>query len=114
MEALNIALWPNHRFKIKQTHLPVSPLVAPTTVSFSRFSPTLFLLFLRTKKNSKRFPSNCRATSLNAKVGPWNSSRTYVLSLSFLSGVMSGWRKVLYDLSTKVRSSSREISEGEI
>jgi hypothetical protein len=59
----------------QSTHLPVSPLVAPTTVRLSGASPSDFCAFLLSKKNSKRFPSSWRATSLNAKVGPWNSSR---------------------------------------
>ena len=52
------------------TYLPVSPLVAPTTVSFSGASFGPLRAFLRSKKNSKRFPNSCKATSLNANVGP--------------------------------------------
>ena len=40
---------------------PVSPDVAPTIVSF-------FFYFF--KNTSKAFPKNCKAISLNAKVGP--------------------------------------------
>ena len=57
-------------YKKAKTHLPVSPLVAPTTVNFSCFSPGTFLAFRRSKKNSNRLPSSCNATSLNANVGP--------------------------------------------
>ena len=56
--------------KGKSTHLPVSPLVAPTTVNFSNFSPGVFRAFLRSKKNSNKFPSSWSATSLKANVGP--------------------------------------------
>ena len=52
------------------THLPVSPLVAPTTVSLSGCSPGDLRAFLLARKNSKRLPRSCSATSLNAKVGP--------------------------------------------
>lgn len=52
------------------THLPVSPLVAPTTVNFSLSSPGPFPSFLLFKKNSNKFPKSCNATSLNANVGP--------------------------------------------
>ena len=76
--------------RVLSTHLPVSPLVAPTTVNFSSFSPGVFRAFLRSKKNSNKFPSSCRATSLKAKVGPWNNSSTNVLSFSFFKGVTSG------------------------
>ena len=92
----------------------MSPLVAPTTVNLSCFSLSAFLIFLLIRKNSKRFPSNCNATSLKAKVGPWNNSRTKVLSFNFFKGVMSGCLNVLYDFSTKARSSDRESSLGEM
>jgi hypothetical protein len=97
-----------------RAYLPVSPLVAPTTVNFSVFSPGAFLAFRRSRKNPNRFPSSCSATSLNANVGPWNSSSTNVFSSSFFSGVISGCRKLLYDFSTRDRSSSREISDGDM
>lgn len=96
------------------TYLPVSPLVAPTTVNLSRCSPSDFFLFLRSRKNSKRFPSNCKATSLKAKVGPWKSSKTYTLSFSFFNGATSGCRNVEYDFATRFRNSAVEISSGEI
>ena len=44
---------------------PVSPLVAPTIVRCWSLSA---------RKRSNTSPSNCSATSLNASVGPWNSS----------------------------------------
>lgn len=96
------------------THLPVSPLVAPTTVSFSGCSPGAFRAFRRSRKNSNKFPNNCKATSLNANVGPWKSSRTYLFSSSFLRGVMSGCRNVWYDFCTSLRRSTSDISSREI
>ena len=98
---------------MKETYLPVSPLVAPTTVNRSLSSPFLpsFLLF---KKNSNKFPNNCNATSLNANVGPWNSSSTKRSSSIFTSGVTSGWRNDEYERSMRSLSSAREISDGEI
>lgn len=87
-------------FKYNYTHLPVSPLVAPTTVNFSGTSPDDFFAFLRFKKNSNRLPKSCNATSLNANVGPWKSSRMNFLSFSLCTGVTSGCLKVLYDFST--------------
>ena len=39
-------------------YLPVSPLVAPSTVSLSFTSPLAFFAFLLAKKNSNRFPSS--------------------------------------------------------
>ena len=46
---------------------PVSPEVAPrTTIFLSVFSAAL----------SNKAANNCIATSLKAKVGPWNNSRT--------------------------------------
>ena len=47
---------------------PVSPLVAPTIVIRSSRSAS-------TCSNSR--PTSCRATSLNASVGPWNSSSSH-------------------------------------
>ena len=98
----------------KVTHLPVSPLVAPTTVNRSLASPGCLPLFRLSRKNSKRFPSSCSATSLKANVGPWKSSSTNKLSFSFFKGVTSGCRKLLYDLSTNTFNSSREISSFDI
>ncbi len=80
---------------------PVSPLVAPITVKCSR-SPLVLPTFLLTRKNSNMFPKNCNATSLNAKVGPWNSSSKWIfLSLSsVIVGVTLGTLKFEYDLCT--------------
>ena len=49
---------------------PVSPLVAPMTVKWWRSLPS-FPSFRFTRKYSNRFPRNCNATSLKAKVGPY-------------------------------------------
>ena len=51
---------------------PVSPEVAPSTASLPLFDPV-------DKKYSKKLPSICNATSLNAKVGPWNNSCNIVV-----------------------------------
>ena len=60
---------------------PVSPEVAPTMVTRSfRFARTV----------SNRRPSSCSATSLNASVGPWNSSITQVLWSSWTRGRHGG------------------------
>ena len=80
----------NWRANILKTHLPVSPLVAPITVNFSFFWFGVLLAFLRSKKNSNRFPKNCKAMSLKAKVGPWNNSSMKVLSSNFFRGTISG------------------------
>lgn len=98
----------------EEAHLPVSPLVAPTTVSFSLSSPSFFFPFLLSKKNSNRFPSSCSATSLKANVGPWNSSSTNNFSLIFFNGVTSGCLNEPYDLSISARSSLGEISSSDI
>ena len=37
--------------------------------------------------------SNCMATSLNASVGPWNSSSSHTSGPSCLSGAVAGWAK---------------------
>ncbi len=96
-------------------HPPVSPLVAPTTVKDSGRSSSDLRAFLLARKNSKRLPRSCNATSLNEKVGPWNSSKMYSVSLSFAKGVMSGCRNVVvYDRLTSARNSSRESSSGEM
>ena len=81
-------------------HLPVSPLVAPTTVKDFGRSPADLLIgaFLLARKTSNRFPKSCSATSLNEKVGPWKSSRMSSVSLSFVKRVMSACRNVVvYD-----------------
>ena len=46
---------------------PVSPEVAPMTARRPPLEPV-------ERKYSKKLPSIWRATSLKAKVGPWNSS----------------------------------------
>ena len=56
---------------------PVSPLVAPTIVTRSLRSP-------RTWSNIR--PTSCSATSLNANVGPWNSSSSQWFVSSWTSG----------------------------
>lgn len=97
--------------RTRRTHLPVSPLVAPTTVSVSLSFPFLpsFLLF---KKYSKRLPKNCKATSLKAKVGPCHNSKTYSLSPVWRRGAISGCRKVEYDREMSSARSCLGISEG--
>ena len=77
----------------RSTHLPVSPLVAPTTVNLS-LSPLPLPAFLLAKQYSNTFPKNCNATSLKANVGPCQSSKTHSLSPTFLNGVVSAWRNV--------------------
>ena len=47
---------------------PVSPLVAPTIMTCSSRSASTW---------SKSRPTSCSATSLNASVGPWNSSSSH-------------------------------------
>ena len=56
---------------------PVSPDVAPSTANRPSFDPV-------DKKYSKKLPSICNATSLNANVGPWNSSCVCVVCIVFL------------------------------
>ena len=54
----------------------------------------------------KTLPRNCNATSLNAKVGPCQSSSTYSLSSTCFSGVVCSCLKVAYDrLMISARSS---------
>ena len=60
---------------------PVSPLVAPTIVTRSPRSPSTL---------SNITPTSCSATSLNASVGPWNSSCTHSWWSSCTSGVIAG------------------------
>jgi hypothetical protein len=84
---LIVVLYRSYQKKVSSTHLSVSPVVAPTTVNFSSFSPGVFRPFLRSRNNSNKFPSSCRATSLKANVGQWNNSSTNVLFFSFLRGV---------------------------
>ena len=64
--------------------LPVSPEVAPRMF----MKPPV-----RASTYSNRLPSSCRATSLKASVGPWNSSRMY-RSPTGRTGVTCGWLKV--------------------
>lgn len=101
---------------MERTHLPVSPLVAPTTVNLSfSFSPfAIFTLFLLSKKNSNKFPRSCKATSLNANVGPCHNSKTNFFSPICLRGVTSGCLNVSYDLSTSLLRSDSEISSWEM
>ena len=61
---------------------PVSPEVAPTMVTRS---PRL----VSTWSNSR--PSSCSATSLKARVGPWNSSSSHRSLSSWRSGVTARW-----------------------
>src|SRR6185437_4924698 len=61
--------------------LPVSPLVAPSTL---RRRPC------RSSTASKRLPRSCIATSLKASVGPFESRRRCRLGSSVWSGVISG------------------------
>lgn len=77
---------------------PVSPEVAPRI--FKRclcLASAVKAAFLRAKKYSNRFPKNCNATSLKAKVGPCQSSRIYSASRVFTRGVISECLKVEYD-----------------
>ena len=63
---------------------PVSPEVAPTMVIRASRSAS-------TRSNSR--PSTCSAMSLNASVGPWNSSWTNSDVSSCTSGTTAGWLK---------------------
>lgn len=96
--------------EVGNAHLPVSPLVAPTIVSLSRGSPSFLAAFLRLRKYSKRLPRNWSATSLNANVGPWKSSRMYSWAESLTSGVWFGWRNVEYEASISDLRSAEGIS----
>ena len=64
---------------------PVSPEVAPTIITRS-------LRAASTWSNSR--PTSCRATSLNASVGPWNSSSSHSSGPIWTSGVVAGCRNV--------------------
>ena len=74
---------------------PVSPEVAPTIV-------TRLPCCESTCSNNR--PTNCRATSLNASVGPWNSSSTKWSSPICTRGTTAGCANVLY-ASTHIASS---------
>ena len=63
---------------------PVSPDVAPTTV-------TRALRAASTR--SMRRATTCMATSLKASVGPWKSSRIHEFGPVCTSGVTAGWPK---------------------
>ncbi|MNN76317.1 hypothetical protein D3C81_1926890 [compost metagenome] len=63
---------------------PVSPEVAPMITTRS---PRLASTW------SSRRPSSCRAKSLKARVGPWNSSSTHSLPFSWRSGATALWSK---------------------
>ena len=78
---------------------PVSPLVAPTIVTRSPRSAS-------TWSNSR--PTSCRATSLNASVGPWNSSSSQWWSPICTSGTTAAWRNVAY-ASSHSRSERRVV-----
>ena len=60
---------------------PVSPLVAPTIVIRRP---------LRASTWSNIRPTNWRATSLNARVGPWNNSSSHWRSSICTSGATAG------------------------
>ena len=67
---------------------PVSPEVAPTIVTCPE---------RRLSSASKSLPRSCRATSLNAKVGPQKSSMSQMSSAgspSGTSGATSEWLKL--------------------
>ena len=64
---------------------PVSPDVAPITTTF-------WLRFFN--KWSSKWPKNCNAKSLNARVGPWNNSKIHSLWPVWTKGAMASWRKV--------------------
>ena len=63
---------------------PVSPEVAPMIVTRSP---------RRSISRSNSGPTSCRATSLNARVGPWKSSSSQRPAPRSRRGVMSGWSK---------------------
>lgn len=63
--------------------------------------PCLNLILIPPNKEElKEISQSCNATSLNAKVGPWDSSSKWILlSLSSVTvGVTLGTLKVEYDL----------------
>jgi hypothetical protein len=64
---------------------PVSPEVATTIVARSD---------RRASSASNILPTSCSATSLNASVGPWNSSSTWSPGSTSTSGSTSGASKV--------------------
>ena len=66
---------------------PVSPLVAPTMVRRSSRSASTW---------SNSSPTNCKATSLNANVGPWNSSASHWRWSICTSGTTAAWRNDAY------------------
>ena len=73
---------PGTFLKPSNAALPVSPLVA-AKMSISSWLPvTSQLRFIK-------YGNTCNAISLNAHVGPWNSSKTYKFSLIFTSGAGS-------------------------
>src|SRR4051794_4412793 len=74
----------------------VSPLVAPTSVTCSPRAPSTW---------SKSRPTSCRATSLNASVGPWKSSANHWRWSIWTSGTTAGWRNVAY-ASSHIRARS--------
>ncbi len=75
-----------HAFTPSMAAEPVSPLVAPTMVTrWPRSRSTV----------SNIRPTSCRATSLNASVGPWKSSCTKWPSSICTSGTVARWANVL-------------------
>jgi len=96
---------------------PVSPEVAPMTVKCSRPCLALALAWFRlSRKNSRRFPRNWSATSLKAKVGPWNSSSRciFLLSSNVIVGVTLSARNDEYDWRIIALRESCGISAGEM
>ena len=70
--------------KARTAAAPVSPEVAPTMVMRSS---------RRSRTRSNIRARSCIAKSLNASVGPWNSSSSHSSGPSCLSGAVAGWAK---------------------
>jgi len=83
---------------------PVSPDVAPTTV--------MRLPGRSERRCSKRLPRNWSATSLNANVGPWNSSSVCIPSVIGTVGVTSASRNVPYERAMMSLSLASGTSSG--
>ena len=84
---------------------PVSPLVAPTIVIRSLRWPS-------TWSNSR--PTSCRARSLNASVGPWNSSSNHSSGPIWTSGATAGWSNVAYASAHICSSATRVTPPGPV
>ena len=84
--------------------LPVSPEVAVTIMIFSSASPSAGVV---RAMNRGRI---CSATSLNAEVGPWNSSRTQSSPNGFNGVIAPSPHCGPYAASTHSRSSASEKS----